>query len=85
MDYEALAGGLSSGRLGGAALDVYPEEPPGNAEELAALPNILLTPHIAGVTQQSKRNILMNTIANVTRVLNGEAPLYVVNQVPVRR
>ena len=82
MDYAALADLLRSGRLGGAALDVYPEEPPANVEELRALPNTLLTPHIAGVTEQSKRNILLNSISNVKRVLEGEAPLWVVNGVP---
>ena len=81
IDYDALAELLRSGRLGGAALDVYPEEPPANVEELRALPNTLLTPHIAGVTDRAKRNILMNSIANVQRVLAGEPPLWVVNGV----
>jgi len=81
LDYAALADLLRDGRLGGAALDVYPEEPPANVDELRALPNTLLTPHIAGVTEQSKRNILLNSIANVRRVLAGEKPLWVVNGV----
>jgi len=80
MDYRALADGLSSGRLGGAGLDVFPEEPMPAGHQLGALPNVLLTPHIGGATAQAKRNIFMNSISNITRVMNGEEPLYVVNR-----
>ena len=81
MDYSALADLLRSGRLAGAALDVFPTEPPGNIGELTALPNVLLSPHIAGVTRESKRAILVNSLANIQRVIDGKAPEYVVNGV----
>ncbi|RYY11132.1 MAG: phosphoglycerate dehydrogenase, partial [Cytophagaceae bacterium] len=61
VDVPALAAALRSGHLGGAAVDVFPEEPKTNAEvfesELRNLPNVLLTPHIGGSTAEAQRNI----------------------------
>jgi phosphoglycerate dehydrogenase-like enzyme len=84
LDMEALARLLKSGHLRGAALDVFDEEPLPRGHGLDKLPNVLLTPHVAGATAVAKRDIFMNSIANVSRVCLGEAPLYVVNQ-PVAR
>ena len=79
VDEDALAEALRAGRLGGAALDVFRQEPLPTGHQLSGLPNVLLTPHIAGATAQGKRNILLNSLENVVRVLNGEPPRYVVN------
>jgi phosphoglycerate dehydrogenase-like enzyme len=46
VDLDALIGALNTGTIAGAALDVYPEEPPPRAEELTAVPNLVLTPHV---------------------------------------
>jgi D-3-phosphoglycerate dehydrogenase len=74
-----LIGALLAGRLGGAGLDVFSVEPLPPAHKFGGLPNVLLTPHVAGATAQSKRNILVNSITNVARVVRGEAPDFVVN------
>jgi (S)-sulfolactate dehydrogenase len=53
VDEHALAGALRAGRLGGAALDVFDREPLPAGSPLAECPNLLLTPHVAGVTRES--------------------------------
>jgi (S)-sulfolactate dehydrogenase len=57
IDEAAVAGALSSGRLGGAALDVFEKEPLLAGSPLAGCPNLLLTPHIAGVTAESNERV----------------------------
>ncbi|MGI8607608.1 MAG: NAD(P)-dependent oxidoreductase [Candidatus Dormibacteria bacterium] len=85
MDIEALARMLKSGHLRGAALDVFDEEPLPRGHGLDGLPNVLLTPHVAGATAIAKRDIFLNSMANVARVCRGEKPLYVVNQAGLKR
>ena len=61
VDLEALAESLKDGHLNGAAVDVYPSEPKKNGEKfispLQNLPNVLLTPHIGGSTEEAQQNI----------------------------
>lgn len=59
VDHDAVARALESGKLGGAALDVFPDEPPpaGLLDRLRALPNLILTPHLAGITEESDERI----------------------------
>jgi D-3-phosphoglycerate dehydrogenase len=79
VDEDALVAALEQRRLGGAALDVFATEPLPRGHRFTGLPNLILTPHIGGVTGNSKRNILLNSIGNVGRVARGDAPLWVVN------
>lgn len=72
VDTAALAEALKAGRLGGALLDVFEEEPLPPDSPLTDVPNLLLTPHIAGVTAESQVRIGRATAANVRRVLAGE-------------
>lgn len=60
VDIKALSEALKSGKLAGAAVDVYPEEPRKNGEfytELKGLPNVILTPHVGGSTEEAQRDI----------------------------
>ncbi|MGB2224600.1 MAG: phosphoglycerate dehydrogenase [Polaribacter sp.] len=60
IDVPALVDALKSGKLAGAAVDVYPVEPRKNGEfhtELAGLPNVILTPHVGGSTEEAQKDI----------------------------
>lgn len=60
VDIDALAKALRNGKLAGAAVDVFPEEPSGNGNfhtELKGLPNVILTPHVGGSTEEAQRDI----------------------------
>jgi (S)-sulfolactate dehydrogenase len=57
VDEAALADALREGRLGGAALDVFEHEPLPAGSALSAAPNLILTPHIAGVTKESNERV----------------------------
>ena len=60
VDIKALANALKSGKLSGAAIDVYPEEPRSNGDfftELKGLKNVILTPHVGGSTEEAQRHI----------------------------
>ena len=57
VDEAALAAALHSGRLGGAALDVFDREPLPASAVFAGCPNLLLTPHIAGVSAESNERV----------------------------
>jgi phosphoglycerate dehydrogenase-like enzyme len=79
VDEAALAQSLNSGHLGGAALDVYSNEPPSPDNPLLALQGdaahrVLFTPHIAGVTRQSTALLLRSAWRNVERVLIAKEP-----------
>lgn len=81
VDEAALVDALRDGRLGGAALDVYAVEPLPADSPLRALPGVLLSPHAAGATQEASGRILGQSAANLTRVLDGEPVVDVVNGV----
>ncbi|MDF0716235.1 phosphoglycerate dehydrogenase [Muricauda sp. 334s03] len=60
VDIDALANALKNGKLGGAAIDVYPSEPRSNGAfetPLQGLSNVILTPHIGGSTEEAQRDI----------------------------
>jgi (S)-sulfolactate dehydrogenase len=69
VDELALAEALRSGRLGGAALDVYAEEPLPASPHFEGCPNLLLTPHIAGVTMEANERVSSMIAARVLEAL----------------
>ena len=78
VDEDALVDAVESGRIGGAGLDVLSQEPPPNDHPLFGLPNVVLTPHMAGPTWQSWPRRFGNSYANISRVQRGEKPEWVV-------
>ncbi|MGZ7084693.1 MAG: phosphoglycerate dehydrogenase [Ilumatobacteraceae bacterium] len=77
-DEAALADALRNHRLAAAGLDVFAEEPP-FASELLDLPNVIVTPHVAGISHRAIA--AMNEVAtrSVIAVLSGDVPANVVN------
>ncbi|HEX8007589.1 MAG TPA: phosphoglycerate dehydrogenase [Trebonia sp.] len=61
VDHAALRRAIESGQIAGAAIDVFPSEPRGNGEEfvseLRGLPNVILTPHVGGSTEEAQQDI----------------------------
>lgn len=74
IDEDALADALEEGRLWGAALDVRAAEPPALGR-LETLDNVILTPHIAGITVQSQERILEILARDIDAVLSGAPAL----------
>jgi D-3-phosphoglycerate dehydrogenase len=76
VDEEALLEALRAGRLAGAGLDVFAEEPVSPEHPLLRLPNVVATPHVAGSSAEAFRLMAETVAEDVLRVLRGEAPLY---------
>ena len=83
VDLDALAECVRDGRLGGAAVDVYPEEPEENGEGFASvlrgLPNVILTPHIGGSTLEAQENIGREVSTSLLRHLEAGSTAGAVN------
>jgi D-3-phosphoglycerate dehydrogenase len=80
VDEEALVNALRGGQIAGAALDVFKQEPPPRDHPLLALPNVIATSHVAGVTRQSAQRMAALAADNIVAVLRGERPPYPVNE-----
>jgi phosphoglycerate dehydrogenase-like enzyme len=76
IDETALYQALSAGRLFGAGLDVFDQEPPPSGNPLFALDNVVLTAHFAGPTWDNHVARFRNAFDNVERVERGEQPLW---------
>ncbi len=76
VDQAALIEALHAGRLGGAGLDVFEEEPVQGVSPLCQFDNVVLTPHIASQTPATMRRMAMDAVEEVLRVLSGQPPRY---------
>lgn len=73
VDYDAMIAALESGHLGGAGLDVFPEEPRVD-ERLVALPNVIAQPHIGSATIEGREQAGEKVIANIRFWADGHRP-----------
>lgn len=76
---SALVDALKSGRLGGAGLDVFEQEPEVHPA-LLSMPNVVLTPHLGGATREARKQARLTAAENVRRVIVGERPLSPLNE-----
>jgi phosphoglycerate dehydrogenase-like enzyme len=79
IDEDALAAALEADAIGGAGIDVFEFEPPKPDNPLFALPNIVLGPHVAGVTEASMKGMALACADVIDTVLAGNRPATLLN------
>ena len=83
VDIDALVKALSSKKIAGAAIDVFPVEPKGNDEEfispLRGFDNVILTPHIGGSTKEAQENIGLEVASKLAKYSDNGSSLSAVN------
>jgi D-3-phosphoglycerate dehydrogenase len=76
---QTLVDALQKGKIAGAVLDVFREEPPSLTSPLFNAPNILLTPHIAGATDEAVERLAISSAQAVADLFCGKKPANIVN------
>lgn len=85
VDQAALCQALQQGRVAGAALDVLETEPPRPDDPILQLSNVILTPHSAWYSEQSREEMRRRAVGQVVSVLKGEMPYSLVNREVLER
>ena len=79
VDMDALVEALESGKLSGAALDVYEQEPMPVDAPILKCKNVVCTPHVGGETEGAYKRIAMSTARDIAAVLVGDSPKFCTN------
>lgn len=80
VDERALVDALNSGHLAGAGLDVFEEEPLPPTSPLWRMPNVIVTPHVGGLSERTRQRVFERFLDNLRRFLSGEPLLGVVDK-----
>lgn len=79
VDEEALVDALKKRKLAGAGLDVFENEPPADDNPLFDMDNVVVTPHTAWLTKETRIKMAVDSAQGIIDVLNGKEPKYIVN------
>jgi D-3-phosphoglycerate dehydrogenase / 2-oxoglutarate reductase len=79
VDEAALAKALQEGKIAGAGLDVFEQEPPASDSPLLKMSNVIAMPHMGAATYQSMEKMATHSAADILAVLRGERPKYLLN------
>lgn len=80
IDEAALIRALQEGRIGGAGLDVFEQEPVSPENPLVRMPNVVLTPHSAGFSDLANRTGRRTAAEDLARMVRGEMPVNLINR-----
>ncbi|GAB2799338.1 D-glycerate dehydrogenase [Halomonas shantousis] len=79
VDEAAMIGALQEGQIHGAGLDVFEKEPLPAGSPLVQMSNVVALPHIGSATHETRTAMAQRAVDNITRALDGERPLSLVN------
>jgi D-3-phosphoglycerate dehydrogenase len=83
VDIDALAEAIQTGHIAGAGIDVFPIEPKSNQDPFVSplqnLPNVILTPHIGGSTEEAQKNIGLEVSNKLLKYINNGSTTFAVN------
>ena len=79
IDQVALIAALNNGKIAGAGLDVFAEEPLDPRNPLVSMDNVVLTPHLAASSEEAMKRMAVQVAEGVLKVLKGETPDYPVS------
>ena len=80
VNEEGLLHALQSEQIAGAALDVRQDEPP-RKDIFSKMENVILTPHVGGITAESRERVVSCVCKDVAAVLQGNMPVHAVNSI----